>query len=459
MEGNKGMGTSSSELAIFGGPKAVQTDPGDIFTWPIITKEDEDSVLEVLRRGAMSGLDVTREFEKEFAEWQGMKYALGFNTGTAALQTAMWACKVGVGDEVISQSATYWATCLPAMSLGATVVFADVDPDTLCIDPNDIEHRITERTKAIIPVHYCGYPADMDPIMKIAERHNIKVIEDVSHAHGALYKGRKVGTIGHVSAMSLMSGKSFAVGEAGIMVTNDREIYDRAVAWGHYARYNPENIETDYLKPWCGLPLGGYKYRMHQLSSAVGRVQLKYYDQRMAEIQKAMNYFWDLLDGVPGIRAHRPPKDSGSTMGGWYAARGLYRPEELGGLSVTRFCEAVRAEGVACHPGVNKPLHLHPLFNEIDVYGHGKPTRIAHAARDLRQPKGSLPVSERIDTLTYSIPWFKKYVPKVIEEHALAFKKVAENYKELLKDDPGNPPDIGGWSFYHREVASQSQRR
>jgi dTDP-4-amino-4,6-dideoxygalactose transaminase len=204
------------------------------------------------------------------------------------------------------------------------------------------------------------------------------------------------------------------------------------------------------LRPFAGLPLGGYKYRMHQLSAAVGRIQLKYYDQRMAEIQNAMNYFWDLLEGVRGIRAHRPPKDSGSTMGGWYAAHGLYVPEELEGLSATRFCEALRAEGVNITPGVNKPLHLHPLFNTCDVYGHGKPTRIANAKRDLCQPPGSLPVSEGIGKRTFSVPWFKHYQPRAIAQYARAFKKVTRYYKELLKDDPGDPTSVGGWSTYWR---------
>ena len=198
-----------------------------------------------------------------------------------------------------------------------------------------------------------------------------------------------------------------------------------------------------------GLPMGGYKYRMHQLSAAVGMVQIKYYDQRMKEIQKACNYFWDLLEGVPGLKAHRPAKDSGSTMGGWYFAHGIYKPEELGGLSITKYAEAVRAEGAKqCGPGCNQPLHLHPLFNTCDVYGHGKPTRIANSKRDLRQPKGSLPVSEGINARTYGIPWFKKFYPEIIEEHANAFKKVSENYKELLKDDKGNPKNLGGWHFF-----------
>ncbi|MBN1671491.1 MAG: DegT/DnrJ/EryC1/StrS family aminotransferase [Kiritimatiellae bacterium] len=439
--------TTQSQLALFGGPKAVQTEPGDIFNWPIITEEDEAAVLEVLRRGAMSGTDVTKQFEQEFAAWQGTTYALGFSTGTAALQAAMWACGVRVGDEIICPSVTYWASCLPCYSLGATVVFAEIDPDTLCLDPADIEHRITDRTKAIVVVHYCSYPADMDPIMAIARQHNLMVIEDVSHAHGGLYKGRKVGTIGDVGAMSCMSGKSFAIGEAGMLVTDSRDIYEHGIAWGHYGRFN-DTIETEALKPFINLPMGGYKYRMHQLSSAVGRVQLRHYDARNAEILKAMHYFWDLLEGVPGIKAHRPAKGSGSEMGGWYASRGLYRTEELDGLSVSRFCEAVRAEGVSCSPGINKPLHLHPLFNTADVYGHGKPTRIANANRDLRQPRGSLPVSETIAEICFSIPWFKHYRPTIIEEHAAAFRKAAEGYEELLKDDKGNSPDMGGWHFF-----------
>lgn len=422
---------SESVLALYGGPKTVQTDPGDIFTWPIITSEDEEAVLEVLRRGAMSGTDVTAEFEREFAQWHDMKYAVAHSSGTGALQAAMWACGVGVGDEIIAPSLTYWASALPAFSLGATVVFAEVDPLTLCIDPNDIEHRISPRTKAIIPVHYCGYPCDMDPIMDIAQRHGLKVIEDVSHAHGARYKGRLVGTIGHCNAMSTMSGKALAIGEGGFLITNDELLFQRAVAWGHYER--TKAVCTDEsLAPFAGLPWGGYKYRMHQLSSAVGRVQLRHYQARMDEIQKAMNHFWDLLEGVPGLRAHRPAKGSGSHCGGWYAAHGVYVPEELGGLHVSKFCEAVRAEGCATSPGANFPLHTHPLFQEADIYGHGKPTIIANSDRDLRQPAGSLPVTESVPERCYSTPWFKHFRPQIIEQHAAAFRKVAEHAGEIV---------------------------
>ena len=436
--------TTTSPLAILGGPAGVTLPPGDTFTWPIITEEDETAVLEVLRRGAMSELDVTMAFEKDFAAWQGRTYALGFNTGTSALHAAMFGVGLGVGDEIICPSITYWASALQCFSLGATVVFADVRPDTLCLDPNDIEQRISPRTKAIMVVHYLGHPADMDAIMQVADRHGIPVIEDVSHAHGGRYRGRTVGNFGAVAAMSLMSGKSMPIGEGGMLVTDDRGIYERAIAFGHYRRFDA-TIESPDLRGYRGLPLGGQKCRMNQLGSAMGRVQLKAYDERAAEIRKALNLFWDLLEGVPGLRAHRVDESEGSTMAGWYNAGGLYNPEALGGLSVTRFAEAVRAEGSACRAGVNKPLHLHPLFNTCDIYGHGRPTRLAHSDRDLRQPSGSLPVSETIGAHTYVIPQFKRYRPEVIEQHAAAYRKVAEAYALLLAGDPGNPPDLCAW--------------
>lgn len=433
------------KLALYGGPKAIQSDSEDLFLRNIFTKEDEDAILDVLRRKAMSDIDVTLEFEKKFAEWQGCKYALACNNGTAAVHSAMFACKIGIGDEIISPSITYWASTLPVYSLGATPLFADIDPFTLCIDPKDIEHRITDRTKAIMVVHYVGYPADMNPIMDIAKKYNLKVIEDVSHAQGGLYKGRKLGTIGDVGAISLMSGKSFAIGEGGMLVTNDREIFERSIAFGHHRRFKADEIETEYLKPFAGLPMGGYKYRLHQMSSAVGLVQIKYYDKRCEEIRKAMNYFWDLLEGVPGIRAHRVPENSGSNMAGWYYPQGLYVPEELEGLSVTKFTEAVRAEGVSsCRPAIHNPLHHHALLRTCDVYGHGKPTRIANSKKDIREADKTLPISEKICSRTYKVPWFWKYRPKLIEEYAKAFYKVSKNYKELLKDDPGNPPELKG---------------
>ncbi len=435
------MTVKANKLALLGGPKAVSVDCGDIFAWPIVTREHEEAVLDVLRRGAMSGSDVSKQFEQEWAAYMGMKYALTFPNGTEALRSAMWACGVGAGDEVISPSMTYWASCTSALTLGAAVNFADIEPHSLCLDPADIEHRIGPRTRAIIVVHYAGYPADMDAIMAIARKHKVRVIEDVSHAHGGLYKGRMLGTFGDVSAMSMMSGKGFAVGEAGMMVTNERHLMERSIAYGFYertgvaSRFNAAEsyITEPELLTYAGVPLGGYKHRMNQTCSAFGRVQLTQYPQRMQAIQDGMNRFWDLLEGVPGLRAHRPAKTSGSTMGGWYSPRGLYVAEELGGLSCEKFCEAVRAEGFdQTWPGANGPLHLHPVFQTADIFNMGKPTMISFGQRDVRQGPGTLPVSEKIGAIAFGIPWFKHDRPEIIKAYAGAYRKVAERANDLI---------------------------
>jgi len=274
------------------------------------------------------------------------------------------------------------------------------------------------------------------------------VIEDVSHAQGGLYKGRKLGTIGDVAAMSLMSGKSFATGEMGILTTNDRRIWEHALALGRYELFNANNVtESEDIIPGRGLPLGGYKYRPHQMSSALGLTQLKHYDERIAEIDRAMNYFLDGLEGLPGVRPLRPPKGEGSTMAGWYCAHAHYLPEELHGLSVTRFVEAVLAEGVqgGVFAGANRALHTHPLMNTMDVYGDGRPTRIAFAERDVRALDTGLEHSEAVGQRTFGLPWFKHFRPEIIDEYIAAFRKVIERHEELLPGDPGNPPNLGKW--------------
>jgi dTDP-4-amino-4,6-dideoxygalactose transaminase len=256
----------------------------------------------------------------------------------------------------------------------------------------------------------------------------------VSHAHGALYKGKKCGTFGDIAAMSMMAGKSFAIGEGGMMVTNDNTLFQRVAAFGFYeltggpsnfAKSEP-TINLPKLTPFRGLPIGGYKHRLNQTCAALGRGQLKHYDQRIAEIQKAQNRFWDLLKGVPGLHPHRPDPKSGSTIGGGYSSRGLYRAEELGGLPCAKFCEAVQAEGVAmCNAGANAPLHLHEMFHSADVLHQGQPTVVAFGQRDVRQGKGTLPVSESMSEIAFGIPWFKHDRPEQIEQYANAYKKVA----------------------------------
>ena len=439
---------TKNTLALLGGDKAVTSERPDLFAWPIVTERHEKAVLDVLRSRQMSGIELTKQFEKRYAESLGRQYGLAYHNGTAAILGAMYGLGIGLGDEVICPSITYWASVAQAYTLGATPVFTDVDPETICIDPADIEHRITSRTKAIVVVHYAGMPAEMDAIMDIAGKHNLKVIEDASHAHGALYKGKEVGTFGEAAAFSLMTGKSLAVGEAGILFTDDREVYERAILFGHYIRHNEITLEK--LKPFAGLPSGGFKHRIHQLSSAFGLVQLDLYPKQMAEIDKAMNHFCDLLEDAPGLRPIRPTKGTHTTKGGWYYPHFRYVTEELGGLSLSRFSQAIQAEGSICNPGCNKPLHLHPLFTRMDVYGHGRPTRIAFldASATIEPYVEKLPVAEGINRCVFEIPWFKHYEPEIIAEHIAAYKKVVENHQALLAGDTDKDADTGGYSSF-----------
>ena len=439
---------AQEQLALLGGEKSVKSGASNMFAWPIVTERHEQAVLDVLRAGQMSGNEITKEFEKKYARMLGRKHALAYPNGTSAILGAMYGLGIGLGDEVICPSITYWASIVQAYSLGATPVFADVDPETICIDPNDIEHRITPRTKAIVVVHYASMPADMDAIMAIARKHNLKILEDCSHAHGALYKGKEIGTFGDAAAFSLMTGKALAIGEGGIFFTDDRKVYERAILFGHYIRH--DQITLDELTPFAGLPCGGYKHRMHQLSSAFGLIQLELYPEQMAEIDKAMNYFCDLLEDTPGIRPMRPAKGSDTTKGGWYYPHFKYVTDELGGLSLSKFSKAIQAEGSICNPGCNKPLHLHPLFTSEDVYGHGRPTRIAHLdeSATIDQYVQELPVAESIIRCVFEIPWFKHDDRNIIEQHADAYKKVVENHRDLLADDTEGDIDTGGYSSF-----------
>ena len=426
-----------SELAYLGGTPAIKKEDvpkKQLFGWPIITSEDENAALEVIRNNSYSGTDITNQFQEEFAAWQGSKYALAFCNGTAALLTAMFSIGLGMGDEIICPTKTYWASITGAANLGASVVFCNID-ENLSMDPDDIERCISPRTKAIMVVHYFGYPADMDRIMAIAKKHDLKVIEDVSHAQGGMYKGRKLGTFGNVAAMSMMSIKSFSAGELGMLVTDDRKCYERAIAFAHYERNNPNNItECTDLANYSYIALGGMKGRANQLCVALARVQLKYYDERCAEIRRAMNYFWDQLEQIPGLQAIRVDEATGSNMAGWYCPHGIYHSEELGGLSVKRFCEAVRAEGVeSCWEGGNFCLHTHRYFKDFDLFHAGKPTRIAFNDRDVRTEDEKCRPSEEI--LCFQIPWFKHFDKEWIDKYVAAFRKVASHYADLLDDD------------------------
>ena len=443
MDNKEGDANMVNELALKGGPKAIECENEKLFHWPIVTDEDFQAVNAVIADGGRpSATDITMEFEKEWAAYNGVKYALGACNGTAALAAGMWALGVGAGDEVIAPSITYWATCACAVQLGASVRFAEVDPDTLCIDPADAERKITPRTRAIVVVNYGGYPADWDALLAIAKKHDLKILEDNSHGHGSMYKGRMCGSFGDVSGASMMACKAFAIGEAGMITTNDLDLYKRCIAYGHYERtfaskYSRNSVPMDLpeLKPYVGIPIGGCKHRMNQMCSAMGRVQLRHYPERIQEIDRAMTYFSDRLDELPGLRVVRPPKGSGMTKGGWYLPICHYVSSRLGGLKVRKFTDALKAEGVQCNPGANPPIHGLAYFHDLDFSHLGKP-----AVEAFGQPRidtntdADLPVTMAVAEKNFILPWFKHFDIPAIDCYINAFRKVIAHAEELVQE-------------------------
>lgn len=302
-------------------------------------------------------------FEREFCRFTGARHALVMNSGTAALHSAYFAAGVGPGTEVIVPSYTWSASATPILQCGAVPVFCDIDPQTLTADPRDIERRITERTRAICVVHIWGNPAPMDRIVEIARAHDLVVVEDCSHAHGARYRDRAVGTWGHVGCFSLQASKSVDGGELGVAVTDDPVVYDHMLLLGHpyLIRHKQEAKTFD-----VGDMSLGVKYRPHLFGVCLARSSLGRLPRRNQRASRAWRILCAELAGVPGIRPQEEAPDA--ERGGYYAFVFRYEGAELGGPSTEDFVAAVRAEGAPLDLDQFHDVLLHrsPLFSTLD---------------------------------------------------------------------------------------------
>jgi len=281
----------NNKLAILGGHKSVTLNEPEAFAWPRYEKEDFDAVKRVMAMLDYSFYEEAYLLERDIKEFLGAEYALPHINGTAAIHSALFALGIGPGDEVIVPSLTYWATVMPVLACNGIPVFAESDPQTLNIDPEDFKRKITSKTKAVVIVHLCGLPCEMDEIMGIAREHNIKVVEDCAHCHDAEFKGKKTGTIGDISCFSYQATKLVPGIEGGMLVTNNREYFERAVALGHYERLPGLPKDSKYRK--YQHTCFGYKYRMHPLSAAILRIQLKKFD-KLSNRRNANLNFLDL---------------------------------------------------------------------------------------------------------------------------------------------------------------------
>ncbi len=423
------------KLALHGGPKAVTLDDRIAQRWPIITDEEIELVTYLMRKGEISTSPIVAEFEKDFARYHGVKYALAQNNGTSTLHAAYFAVGVGPGDEVITPAYSWHLQATSILATNGIPVFCDIEPKTLSIDPKEIEKKITPQTKAIAVLHPFGHPAEMDEIMNIARSHGIPVIEDASHAHGATYKGRKMGTLGDIGCFSLQGSKLMVAGEGGILITNNTEYYERAVTLGHYERIPSLTMEKyrkyypDYPKPPACF---GFKYRIHPLAAAMAKVQLKYLDQRNQVRKRNLDY---LTKGLTGIRGIEPPYTAPYATVYWLNYLARYHAEELKGVPRDRFIEALRAEGVSAYSGRvgYLPLHWNPLFQEREFYGKGCPFDCPHAKRKVLYKIGDYPVAEQMYTKLIGLSTFPNPCEReLLDQYIEAFQKVVSNVDQLL---------------------------
>jgi dTDP-4-amino-4,6-dideoxygalactose transaminase len=423
-------------LAIHGGPRTVPA--GLKKQWPEITQEDKEAVMAVLERNILTGVHGPEAtgLERAWADFTGSKYVLSFNSGTAALHSALFAAGVGPGDEVISTAFSFSGTFHPILQQNAVPVFVDIDPRTYNLDVAQIEARITERTKVLMPVHIHGLPADMDEILALGQKYNLTVIEDACQAHGSTYEGRMCGTIGAMGCFSLNATKNLSGGEGGFINTDNEEFWDRAKMVRTFGE--KIGVEKDKIRPYYSYTIG-WNYRTQELPAAFARSQLKRLPGYNAIGQRNGQYLSAELGKIEGLLPPYVP-DNRTTIYHKYRLR--FDPQVLGlKMPATEFrnrlVDALEAEGVEATLWHVTPLTSFPIFqrlNEGYVQGapwlsQGEPPRVRYNPQDYPEAQRLLDESIVINTEPYPICIQDL---ELMEHYVAAFRKVFANLDELL---------------------------
>jgi len=409
--------------------------------WERDADAETEAAADCVRRGEMTGAGrgVAKEFEDRFADYVGADYCLTTDHGSSALASAYFAVGVGPGDEVITPTAGYIGAYEGALHMGARPVFADADPDTLLVNPEDIESKITGRTKAISVVHTHGRICDMDRLLEIGEKYDIPIVEDAAHAHGAEWDGQKIGAFGDIACFSLQAttphGKPVAGGEGGVVTTNDRELYERQLAFCHLHR---SDLPDEFTLPeYTDLDseVLGKKNRAYPPALAVADVSMDSLDYRNERRTAYRNEIAERLDEVPGVRAAATYDKSDD--GGLYAGMALvYKPDELDGLSVDRWAEAVRAEGVSLGgPGFHYMEHERSIMTDgFDLWGEGRGP-LGDEWCGLPEfegyESGDFPVAEELDQRVFRLPTYIEPEAGYLDDVVAAFQKVADCHQQL----------------------------
>jgi dTDP-4-amino-4,6-dideoxygalactose transaminase len=385
-------------------PKQLQVPFVDLSAqYPTIAPEINEAVAKVIRdTDFILGREVGL-FEEEFAAYCEAKYAVGVDSGTSALELALRAYEIGPGDEVITAANTFIASALAISHTGAKPVLVDVDPFTYTIDVVGIAKAITPRTKAILPVHLYGHPAHMDPIRELAQKHGLVVIEDACQAHGARYKGKRAGSLGHAAAFSFYPGKNLgAFGDGGMVVTNDREIAKRLEMLRNYGQ--KEKYHHQFR---------GYNRRLDTLQAAILRVKLKYLEKWNAARRWNAKLYQESLEGTGVV----VPTEAAGAESVWHLY--VIRTENRDMLR-----ENLVSRGIS--PGIHYPIpiHLQPAYEDLGHKRGDFPITEAHAQRILSLPMYAELTPESIQHVTRSIravlseDWSSQSVSGQLAKHA-----------------------------------------
>ncbi|MEG0133158.1 MAG: DegT/DnrJ/EryC1/StrS aminotransferase family protein [Clostridium sp.] len=354
---------------------------------PLIDDNDINEVVDTLKSGWVAKGPRTIEFEKKFAEYTGAKYAIAMNSATAALHIALIAAGVKAGDEVITTPMTFAATANTIIHAGATPVFVDIDPVTFCIDADKIEEKITERTKAIVPVHYTGHACDMDKIRDIAKKHNLFVSEDAAHAVETFYKGDLIGKNGDCACFSFYATKNICTGEGGMLTTNREDIAEKArvlsthgmskAAWNRYGKGGAWRYDIEYP---------GHKYNMFDIQAALAKTQMEKLDYMQDVRKHIVDKYTEAFKNLDGVKI---PEVAEYTTHSWH----LYVLRlDLGKLTIDRdkFIELMGEANIGTSVHFI-PVHLMSYYRE--TYGYSE---------------GDFPVAESYFDTIVSLPLYPK---------------------------------------------------
>ena len=396
----------------------------DLDQWQQITKDEAQLVYDMTLKNELSGgTPVVREFEQKWRDWTGLSYSITTMNGSSALYCAYFGLGVGPGDEVICPAYTWICTIAPALFLGARPVFVESDPQTLQIDPEDIKRKITDKTKAIVVVHLWGNVCDMDKIMAISQETGVPILEDCSHAHGAMYDNRIVGSIGHVGAWSLQGSKPVSAGEGGMLATNDPEIFERACLAGQVNRMGGLDLVT---RKYTELqPLGlGMKFRAHPLGIGIANIQfdkLKALNERRKMYVEGVEKALETIPGLSPVKVYLKAE-----RGGFYAFPVLHDPKVHNGLSTAQLIEAIRNEGLAASSSPYTLLHRLPLFaNGFDMFTQNRGPLCGDYSGN---HEGDFPkTEERFNNLVF-LPILSDPVPGAVEKVSDMLRRALRNF-------------------------------